>query len=137
MQNKYAEILKTQKSAEELQQEEMSKLKSTNQLLSEQLQNTKIDTNLSDVLSEYNISDEYKKTAKNTVFKLLDKNGLVENDTFNLEELKKRVETVINEHLPMYKKEIKGGKEIPPFKVGKSHEAYLKEKYKNNPYYKG
>lgn len=129
----YLQTIENKKTEADKLAERNAELEATLTLTQLEVRNSKVERVLDDVLTDLGIDKRYAKT----ILKLTDLSAIEE---INKENLKGIIENTINEELPML---VKG----ETVKVGASAGVedklpagtgdYLKEKYKNNPYYKG
>lgn len=136
------EALKTS-SASKVDLTEVQKLEQQIQLLSdndvkrtEKLINYEMINQTSEILKEMEVS----QLKPELITKLIDREGLIENETVKREELQERVKSVIEDNfkdLIAKKENIIVGGEKKEKANPTTRKTYLDDKYKNNPWYKG
>lgn len=131
--SKFKEMQDAQKTNEERLAEEKARLEAELIQTRQEARQIKIDRVLDDILTELEIDKAYSKT----ILKLTDLSSV---EDINKENLKAVIENTINEELPMLVK----GEKIKVGATGGSEDKlpagtndYLREKYKNNPFFKG
>lgn len=130
---KAKEIAEAQKTEAEKLAERNAELEATLTNAQLEVRNSKIERVMDDILKELDIESAYAKT----ILKLTDLSAIEE---INKENLKAVIENTINEELPMLVKgeTLKvGAVPVTNEKLPEGTNGYLKDKYKNNPYFKG
>jgi len=133
--SKYKQHLDDQKTDAQKNKEDAETYKTKFNDISSQLKQNKIEAGVDTILAELEVDKKHSKT----ILKLANLEGVYEDD-LDTEKLKLAITKTLEEELPMLltKERVKFGMEKQDEKKPvKQYEEVLKQKYKNNPYYKG